>query len=1272
MKDSLASNLSTTRSNRNVKNGKNVNHQGTAGNDFLMGGGVFEGGKGNDTICAQNSGSKDTLRFSLGDGKDSVYSYDWEKVQDTVQFGNGITADMIGFSRNGEDLVVTVGNQSDQIVFKSFFVSDNHQTFTRFEFTDGTVWSNIKETTAWKNGDWTLIFRGTNGDDILEGSGTFEGGKGNDTIYAQRNRSKDTLYFNLGDGKDTIYSSDWEQVQDTVQFGQEITANMVGFDRNKNDLIVLVGDQGDQMTFKDFFSSDMYQTFTRFEFADGTVWSNIKNTTAWRNSALFPVIKGTNGNDILKGSGIFEGGKGNDTIYVQQDRSQDTLRFNLGDGQDTVYSYDWSNVQDTVQFGKGVTAGMISFARSGKDLVVTVGSQGDQITFKSFFDSDSHQTFTRFEFADGTVWNNIKDTSAWKNGDWDLIIRGTNGDDILEGSGIFDGGKGNDTIYAQQHGSQDTLRFNLGDGQDTVYSYDWSGARDTVQFGKDVTAGMIGFVRSGKDLVVTVGSQGDQITFKSFFTDNDYQTFTRFEFADGTVWNNIKDTSAWKNGDWNPIIKGTNGDDILEGSGIFEGGKGNDTFYIQQHGSQDILRFNLGDGKDTIYSQDWDKLQDTVQFGKGITTGMIGFTRNHDDLVVTVGSKGDQMTFKEFFASSYRQTFTRFEFANGTVWHNIKDTEAWKNSDLAPIIRGTDGDDVLWGSGIFEAGKGNDTIHAEQNGSQDTLRFNLGDGKDTIYSQDWYGLQDTVQFGKGITARMIDFSRNDNDLVVNIGSMNDQMTFKGFFNDWMYQTFTRFEFADGSIWNNIQETATWKNTDWTPVNRGTNGNDILEGSGTFEGGKGNDIIYAERHGSKDTLRFNLGDGKDTIYSSDSQGVQDTVQFGKNVTESMIGFSRSDHDLVVAVGNQGDQMTFKNFFLADNFKTFTRFTFANGTTWQDIRQTCMWKNSKLENVIQGTNGDDILTGNGVFEPGKGNDVIYAQEEHSQDTLRFNLGDGKDTVYSYDPYVIQDTVEFGAGITPEMITFLRNRNSLVVVIGNQGDQITFNDYFHAGITATQTFSRFEFANGTIWNDIQKTDAWKNSDLAAVVRGTDGDDNLSGGRIYEGGKGDDTITLGGIGNEVRFNLGDGKDTIISSGINHRIRFGKDVTADMISFKAAGNDVIIVVGNRGDQITLSNYLEGEWRQSVRRFNFSDGTQWNNFKDSQAWRDSNISVRSSASFSNEITNHSRSFSAESLANQASSLITAMATFSPQEGGVSLQPEQNALAPTQLLASSAA
>ena len=86
---------------------------GNAGNDTLIGGigdDYLDGGSGNDSY-----------RFSLGDGKDIISSYDnaANKV-DQIVFTDGITPDQVSLNRSGNDLIVKY-SADDQITVQSFF-----------------------------------------------------------------------------------------------------------------------------------------------------------------------------------------------------------------------------------------------------------------------------------------------------------------------------------------------------------------------------------------------------------------------------------------------------------------------------------------------------------------------------------------------------------------------------------------------------------------------------------------------------------------------------------------------------------------------------------------------------------------------------------------------------------------------------------------------------------------------------------------------------------------------------------------------------------------------------------------------------------------------------------------------------------------------------------------------------------------------------------------------------------------------------------------------
>jgi Ca2+-binding RTX toxin-like protein len=440
------------------------------------------------------------------------------------------------------------------------------------------------------NGNTILL--GSNTDDTITGQGTFNGGTGNDNLNATVWNSNDTFLFNLGDGQDVISNYGGT---DKIIFGEDVKAEMISYRREGGHLVVVVGDKGDQMTLVNYFSNAAYQTVNRFEFADGTVWEDIRKQvftqhytagkdtivgTGWddeiyagdgddtiTDNSGVNYLDGGAGNDTITGQGTFNGGTGNDNLNATVWNSNDTFLFNLGDGQDVISNYGGT---DKIIFGEDVKAEMISYRREGGHLVVVVGDKGDQMTLVNYFSNAAYQTVNRFEFADGTVWEDIrkqvftqhytagKDTivgTGWDDeiyaGDGDDTITdnsgvnyldGGAGNDTITGQGTFNGGTGNDTLNATVWSSHDTFLFNLGDGQDVISNY---GGTDKIIFGEDVKAEMISYRREGGHLVVVVGDKGDQMTLVNYFSNAAYQTVNRFEFADGKVWEDIRKTDEF-------------------------------------------------------------------------------------------------------------------------------------------------------------------------------------------------------------------------------------------------------------------------------------------------------------------------------------------------------------------------------------------------------------------------------------------------------------------------------------------------------------------------------------------------------------------------------------------------------------------------------------------------------------------------------------------------------------------------------------------------------
>ncbi|MEO8024744.1 MAG: calcium-binding protein [Polaromonas sp.] len=272
-------------------------------------------------------------------------------------------------------------------------------------------------------------------------------------------------------------------------------------------------------------------------------------------------------------------------------------------------------------------------------------------------------------------------------------LDGGAGDDLLNVSSAFSGtgttyigGTGNDTMIGTY--ANDTYIFNLGDGQDTITDYSAGFANtDVLTFGAGIAAADVTPVRSGLDLIFKVAGGTDQITVKNWFNDSTrYYQIEQIRFDDGTVWTNsqvntralevfgtagndtLSGVSAFadvlRGGDGNDTLTavgggdtldGGAGDDLLNVSSAFSGtgttyigGTGNDTMIGTY--ANDTYIFNLGDGQDTItdYSAGFANT-DVLTFGAGIAADQLWFTRNGNDLNVSVIGSTDKVSIGSWY-----------------------------------------------------------------------------------------------------------------------------------------------------------------------------------------------------------------------------------------------------------------------------------------------------------------------------------------------------------------------------------------------------------------------------------------------------------------------------------------------------------------------------------------------------------------------------------------------------------------------------------------------
>ena len=140
----------------------------------------------------------------------------------------------------------------------------------------------------------------------------------------------------------------------------------------------------------------------------------IGNDTLYGNSGNDSLVGGA-GDDQLYGDNYYywsgevgndtlEGGKGNDYLYGGE--GSDVYKYNRGNGQDTIYNYDYSSESiDKLVFGSDIQASEVGVYRSNNDLILRLSGTDDSVTVQSYFEQDGTTPYAlnAIEFSDVTV-----------------------------------------------------------------------------------------------------------------------------------------------------------------------------------------------------------------------------------------------------------------------------------------------------------------------------------------------------------------------------------------------------------------------------------------------------------------------------------------------------------------------------------------------------------------------------------------------------------------------------------------------------------------------------------------------------------------------------------------------------------------------------------------------------------------------------------------------------------------------------------------------------
>lgn len=1124
---------------------------------------IIRGGKGNDTIYSEVG--DDTFIFNLGDGQDVVYE---KQGVDTFYFGNGISWDDLTFEQSGNDMIIKINNTSDQITVKDWFLTsgedykyDNNK-IEIFEFADGS--KHYKDEILVGDNTDALVYNMSELGDYIETADNYKTvinfKSGWNHVVAGEN-SNDTYVLTEGDAD--IFIQDYSG-ENTLKFGEGITLANTVFERTEEGLNITVNDNNSHI----FISGD---GVSNFEFADGTVISDIKNYltsdvtssdyTMGTNLEVLnitgdddvSVIGNDNNNSIISngGNNTFEG-KGGDDYFESLAGGNDTYVFNLGDGCDYIKDLGGN---DVIKFGEGINANNVRFVKNltNNDLEIyfDIENCGDGLTVENFFGSDDNK-IEKIIFADGTEITDIASFVSIIASEGDITLSETTKEAQLRGENnssangnaldnnfvgnigdnTFNGGAGDDSFFDE--GGSDRFIYNLGDGQDYITNI---GGMDAIIFGNGITKENIIFTRDENNLVISfVDNDLDSICIDGYFSSDDNK-IELFKFANGDVLSDISayletesgevpqivsdgsvvlaenEQNATISGENNSLVLGNNLDNTIvgnSGNNTYYGGAGNDTI-SDLLGGNDTYIYQYGNGDDVITDLGG---VDTIKFEGAISPEDVIFEKDGDNLVISFREKDGSITVNGYFLDDNHK-IENITFQDGTILQDVSD--------------------ILIGIST-------------------TQSYTIAEDS-TIETVRMYG---------------------ENNISVTGNS------------------------ADNRIEGN-------------------------SGNNTFEG-KGGDDTLVDLEGGNDTYIYNLGDGNDTII--DNSG-NDKIKFGDGITLENTIFIQNQNNLEIIFDGQEGSILVQDFF-ANTDNKIENFEFADGTVITDLTShikeitsdgnitmssgaasaTLTGENNSsvvgnaLDNTIVGNSGNNTITG------GLGNDYIESTLG-GDDTYIYNLGDGYDTINELGG---NDKIKFGAGITKDSLVFVRNNSDLLINFKNaDGDivdgNIRIENYFEANDKKIETL---EFADGStltdfeknvnvlagendlnnIWN-LSEVQLWGDGDYSVI--GSYGDETIignAGNNTYNPQSGNDTIIDTEGGNDTYIYKHDSNNKfILDIGGNDTVKFGSGIELESTNFVRYGNNLRVYFPDVNNAfIQIEDYFVDD-AHKIERFEYADGT---------------------------------------------------------------------------------
>jgi Ca2+-binding RTX toxin-like protein len=1136
--------------------------QTTAGNDVIEGfwsNDTLVGGAGNDIL--RGGDSNDTYVFNLGFGQDVIeegvfiISYDDD---DRIVFGDGLYSTGARLIRNGDDLTIAFAGMSDTVTIKGQFTKlawfSGWSDIETINFADGVSWTDPQIRVA-------LIAQATTaGDDHILGfaeADVFDGGAGDDVIEGFG--GGDTYHFGRGSGEDQIHesiSTTYEDQDDTVVFGPDITVADVRFIRDGDDLFISIVGASDTLTVVGHFGYADFDDIERFQFADGTV------LTSAEVEILATTAQGTPGDDVVLGTprdNVLDGGAGDDRL--EGGKGDDSYVFDLGYGHDTISDFD--SGQDRVLFGAGVTPAMVTGHRHNDDLVLEVGTGGDRLTVENYFFL-SYFLVEEFRFADGTAWSNpeiltlLYGTAApivgTRGGE---TLTGTSGDDTLvalEGFDTVTGGDGSDTYF-------------LGANGKTIVETATDGDNDVLRL-EAAASTQVAVTRSGDDAVLTYA--GGSVRIVGQFAAEAIESLV---FNDGVTWtaDDLRTTYL-------TTVATAQADDILgfEGRGdTIAGGAGDDVLRGVSGG--DSYLFGPGDGHDTIRDLGDAGSIDRLVFAAGIATGDVVFVKDQpgaNDLTLKIGTSTQVILEGELTGDG--SGVEQIVFADGTTWDRATLLALVAASTADQIIHGDAGANTLAG------GAGNDSLYG--GAGDDTYGYGAGGGVDVVYDGEFEGSADKVVFGAGLTFNKLQIQRDGSTAKLTFDGYAGSLTIDGEWNGYS-RGVEQFVFADG-----VQKTGTELSALWLD-RQVTSGADTIvgfTGNDTLRGGLGDDLLSGGT--GDDIYLYSAGDGADVIEDPDF-GNNDKLVLGAGLTFDKLQIQRSGDTAVLSFIGYAGSITLNHNWSGWSHGVET-VVFGDGAQKTAGQLADFWLQQ------QATSGADTISGFSFADTlrgGLGADILSGGA--GNDTYVYNAGDGADRIIEAE-FGGNDQVVFGAGLTANLATVTKVGDTYAISFTGYAGSVTIE---HADSPYGAGVEQFVFGNGLIWTRQDLIDAAAGAVGAPTptqpfTTGNDVIAGTSGADVLAGGLGDDSLTGYAGSDTYLYNDGDGADRIYESYAPSdvdKLIFGAGLSkTDLVITRSGLSNATLSFTGHAGSVFVENLFYGSG-YGVEQFQFADGTVW-------------------------------------------------------------------------------